>query len=270
MSNAQSGYIKVKNAQLHYLQMGSGKQVLLAFHGYANDAGLFLPFAKKLGDKYTIISVDMPHHGKSQWQSGELSLPMMQELLQHLQNTYDVKKISLLGYSMGGRLCLKLVECCHADIDKVVLMASDGLRFNFFYYFLTRTVIGKGLFRSFVEKPAKYFPLIERLKRWKWIDESRYKFAMQYLQTDEKRTFLYNVWPAMSALIPLTSKVKANIRQQQIPVHIFMGAYDRMIPLKLAESFCKDLPQAELHILQKGHRLMNEECVAEISNCLLS
>lgn len=270
MSNTRTGYIKVGEQQLHYLQMGNGKQVLLAIHGYNNNAGLFLPFEKTIGGKYTIISIDMPHHGKSEWDKEELSVGMMQELLSHLKNTYGVKKVSLLGYSMGGRLCLKLIERCCNDIDKVVLMASDGLRFNFFYYFLTRTGLGKALFKSFVEKPAKYFPLIERLKKWKWIDESRYKFAMQYVQTKEKRQFLYNVWPAMSALIPLTSKVKVNIRKEKIPVHIFMGAYDRIIPAKLAQDFCKDLPEAQVHILQKGHRLMDEECVAEISNSLLS
>lgn len=256
--------------QLHYLQMGRGKQLLLAFHGYNNDAGLFRPFEKEIGARYTIISVDLPHHGKSNWGKEELSVQMLQELINHLKRKYLAEKISLLGYSMGGRACLKIVECCSEDIDKVVLMASDGLRFNFFYYFLTRIAAGKRLFKSFIEKPGKYLPLVERLKKWKWIDESRYKFAMQYLHTDEKRQFLHNVWPSMSALIPLTRKVKANIRKKNIALYIYMGKYDRIIPPKLAADFCKGLPNAKLTILEKGHRLTDEECVAEIAKCLLS
>ncbi len=270
MKKAESGYFKVKDVQLHYLQMGSGKQLLLAFHGYNNDAGLFMPFENEIGERYTIISVDMPHHGKSHWDNEALSVQMLQELITHLKKKYSVEKISLLGYSMGGRACLKLVECCCKDIDKVVLMASDGLRFNFFYYFLTRVAIGKKLFKHFIEQPEKYLPLVERLKKWKWIDESRYKFAMQYVHTEEKRRFLHNVWPAMSALIPLTSKVKANIKKEEIPLYIFMGKYDKIIQPELAVNFCKGLPTAKLTVLEKGHRLMDEECVAEIAKCLLS
>ncbi len=270
MSNIRSGYIELKGGKLHYLQMGSGKQLLLAFHGYNNDAGLFLPFERIIGHQYTIVSVDMPYHGKSQWMRGELNMAMMGELFLHFKSTYEVNSVSLLGYSMGGRICLKLVEHFSRDIDKVVLMASDGLRFNFFYHFLTRTIIGKSLFKSFVEKPEKYTSLIDKLRKWQWIDESRYKFAMQYLQTPAKRQFLYNVWPAMSALVPLTSRVKANIRKQQIPVYLFMGDYDRVIPKQLAIAFCRDLPEARLQILDKGHWLMDSESVSAISKCLLS
>jgi pimeloyl-ACP methyl ester carboxylesterase len=270
MSGILSQYFEHKGQKLHYLQMGTGKQLLIALHGYGNTAELFLPFADVLGAQYTIVSVDMPHHGKSAWGKGELSVDMLRELIANLKKTYSVDKINLLGYSMGGRVCLKMVEHFSADINKVVLLASDGLRFNFFYYFLTRTIMGKALFKSFIEKPGKYFPLIEKAKNRKWIDESRYKFAMQYLQTEEKRTSLHNVWPAMAQLIPLTGKVKENIRKQKIPVYVFMGKYDKVIPVQLAEGFCKDLPTATLILLEKGHRLTDDECVAAISKCLLS
>ena len=61
----RSGYIKAGKFDLHYLEMGAGPRVLLAFHGYGNDAGLFVPFEQYLSDEFTILSIDLPHHGKS-------------------------------------------------------------------------------------------------------------------------------------------------------------------------------------------------------------
>src|SRR5205809_920321 len=64
---ATSGYISMGNEKLHYLQSGIGKRVLLAFHGYSNNASIFHPFEPHLARQYTILSFDLPHHGNSKW-----------------------------------------------------------------------------------------------------------------------------------------------------------------------------------------------------------
>lgn len=266
-----SGYITLGNEQLHYLAMGSGKKILLAFHGYNNTAQIFQPFAAYLGKEYTIISIDLPHHGKSEWpELRRFDVPQLKHLVKFLLQEYKVDDLSLMGYSMGGRVCLKAVELMPGLIDKVLLVAPDGLVFNPFYYFLTRTTLGSNIFRRFLTDPQRYMGLIEFARRRKWLDESRYKFAMQYLQTDSARNFLLRVWPGMSELIPDSKKLRTAIRKYHVPVHIFMGSFDRIIPVPLAKKFKKELDSVELHILEKGHRVFDSESLPEMAKCLLT
>ncbi len=265
----QEGYIKISGEELHYLKWGNGARLLLAFHGYANDAGIFQLFDRYLNKDFTIISIDLPHHGKSRWtENTYLSLPDVMTLVSQAMEMQQVKKISLLGYSMGGRVCLNLIEHMPEQIEKVILIAPDGLVTDTYYYLLTRTRIGKRLFKHFLTNHQLYFKLIDWMKDKKLVDASRHKFVMQYMHTEERRKFLWQVWPCMSKLMPTQRIVKQNIAQYKIPVLIFMGAYDKVIPPSLAKKFVQGLETAKLYVLQKGHRVFDTENAGEIAQII--
>jgi pimeloyl-ACP methyl ester carboxylesterase len=192
------------------------------------------------------------------------------QLVNFLMKEHGVENLSLLGYSMGGRVCLKIVELMPAQIDKVLLIAPDGLVFNPFYYFLTRTFVGSTIFKRFLTDPQRYMFLVELARKRKWIDESRYKFAMQYLNTTDARSFLLRVWPGMSKLIPNPRRLNKTIKQHSVHIDVFMGNYDRIIPVALAQRFKKELETVQLHILEKGHRVFDADTLPEMAKCLLT
>lgn len=263
-------YIQIGKEKLHYVRTGEGQRLLMAFHGYGNEAGLFLPFGRYLQKEYTLLSFDLPYHGGSKWTDDALVkktdfIAAIRELIQQEQ----VDKISLLGYSIGGRICLTIAEQLPEHIDKVLLIAPDGLTFNWFYFFVTQTFIGKRLFRNVLTRPGRFMRITDWLRKKEYIDESRYKFAMQYIQSDANRRFLLNVWPGLRELVPNHKRLSAAIEKYRIPVNIFMGAYDRIIPPSLAKEFKKDLDTVHLHILEKGHRVFDNENIPQMAECLL-
>ena len=268
--NNESAYIAIGNQQLHYLRWGSGGKLLLAFHGYGNEAAIFSPLKSYLADQYTILSFDLPHHGNTKW-AGEALLTKndVVELATILKAKYKVDKVSLMGYSMGGRLCMSIIEAIPTHIDKVVLLAADGLTINMYYYFLTRTWLGKKVFMNLLQKPAPYFKLLDILKKRKVITESRHKFVSYFLQSEQSRNFLLRVWLGMSAHISRPAKVKAIIKKHAIPVYIFMGMYDKVMPPALGERFKAGLDSVQLFILEKGHRVFDSENAAQIAGVLL-
>ena len=266
----ESSFVELPNGRLHYLRMGTGKRLLLCFHGYGNNAALFTAFESYLEREFTIISIDLPHHGRSEWDEKVLlETQDMVELVGQLTTTFGVQKISLLGYSMGGRVCLTIASLVPQYIDKILLIAPDGLVFNPFYYFVTRTFIGKNLFKSFLTRPGKYLNLIEWLHEKKWIDSSRYKFAMYYISSEKDRRFLLKVWPGMSKIVPDRRKLQAACKKYQFPVFIFMGVYDRIIPVPHAEKFKRSFRNVHLFILEKGHRVFDATTLPEMANCLI-
>jgi pimeloyl-ACP methyl ester carboxylesterase len=269
MSYSQSGYVNLENRRLHYLKMGTGKRLALAFPGYANTASLFLPFEAYLGKEFTLLSFDLPHHGKSEWDEDKLHKKDLAVLMQQLIEEYKVEKVSLVGYSMGGRVCLTLTELVPEKVDNVLLIASDGLVFNPFYYFVTRTAIGKRMFNNFLVNPKQYLKLITWLKERKVLDSSRYKFFMYYLESENDRSFLLKVWPAMSHITPERRKLSAAIKRFNIPVFVFMGAYDKIIPVLHAKRFKGDIPSVHLHVLEKGHRVFDADSLPQMADCLL-
>lgn len=262
-------HINIGGEALHYLEAGSGPRLLLAFPGYGHDGHSLLLFAPQLQHMYTCLFFDLPHHGNSKWSAGAVfTKDMLKELCSTLMAMHGVISISLLGYSMGGRVCLTIAEQRPEIVDKITLVASDGLIPNPYYSFFIRTAIGRGLFQNMLRKPAPYLKLVQRLKKWGAVSDWQYKFVQHYTSDEQTRHMLSRRWPAMGPLVPSIKRVKNNIRQHNIPVNLFMGKFDRVIPATSGKQFAAGVPTAKLHILDKGHTIIGPDTVYAIAQTL--
>lgn len=266
----QEGFISLPGGRLHYLKWGRGGRLLLAFHGYGNNAAIFQAFRRYLERDFTILSFDLPHHGKSSWDEKRLLHKQdLTALLSEVMKLHSCNKVSLMGYSMGGRLCLTMAGLMPDRIDNMLLIASDGLVFNPLYYFVTRTFVGRQIFRRFLTRPERYIKLAQWLRDKKWIDPVRYRFALYYIESEADRALLLKVWPSMSLIVPDMRRLRMAIRKHRMSVFIFMGNNDRIIPVPQARRFKKGLDTVQLVILDKGHRVFDSETLPQMADCLI-
>lgn len=243
---------------------------MLAFHGYGHTGSSLAVFEKYLGHEYSIYYIDMPHHGLTQWPEGTMFLPTdLHQLVSAILVMEQQSTFSLLGYSMGGRVCLKILELFPSQIEKMLLMATDGLTTDPVYYLATRNFAGRNLFRHIVNRPEGYLRVVNWLKNKKLVDSSLHKMGMYYLGSDEGRRQLSLVWPAMAALVPKISKIRETLLRQKIPLHIVMGRHDKLMPASRAEKFATGLPFVQVHVLEKGHRVFDTSNAVTIAQYLL-
>lgn len=269
LMHATRKHITIGREDLHYMQAGSGPRLLLAFPGYGHDAQSLLLFAPELQHMYTCLFFDMPHHGNSKWSAGAaFTKPMLTETCKLLMAMHNVNTVSLLGYSMGGRVCLTIAEQLPQIVDRMTLVASDGLIPNYYYSFFIRTPVGKALFLHMLHNPAPYIRLVQWLKRRGLISDWQYKFVQHYTGDAHTRKMLSLRWPAMGPLVPSITRVKNNIRHNNIPLNLFMGKFDRVIPASSGAKFAQGLPSAQLHILDKGHTIIGPDTVHTIAQTL--
>ncbi len=263
-------YLSLGSERLHYLQMGVGSKVLLAFPGYGERATVFSVFEKSLGDEYTILSFDLPHHGSSTWTEGvALSEPHLAMLVQEVLRLYGVQRVSLMGYSIGGRVCMGLVKCLPDKIDRLLLLAADGLAINYYYYFFVRTVPGKWLLRTALLRPTISLALTEALRTIRLLPVTQYRLAMGTLQHEHSRQLLLLAWPALRYLVYSPAVLRRIINAHNLRVVLIMGRYDRVLPPKLATDFAKGIPSATVQVLDKGHRIFDAENAHAIAQHLL-
>ena len=60
-----------KNSCISYHRFGTGKNVMVAFHGYNQTGREYAYFEGVLGKQFTIIAIDFFWHGDSVWQEVE-------------------------------------------------------------------------------------------------------------------------------------------------------------------------------------------------------
>ena len=59
-----------KSSQISYYRFGTGPSPVICFHGYGEDARGYAFLEQKAGDRFTFYSLDLPYHGKTEWNEG--------------------------------------------------------------------------------------------------------------------------------------------------------------------------------------------------------
>lgn len=173
-----------------------------------------------------------------------------------------------MGYSIGARVCLAAMYASPTYIDTVLLMAADGLMVNRFYQFATKTTVGSWLFRSLLQGDV-IVSLLHWCHKLHIVPNALYRLATHSVGTAAKRTQLLQAWPSLRTLVHKPSQLRQTIQQNGIPVHLYMGARDKILPPALAYKFANGLPTIHLHILDRGHRIFDADNVAQIAAPLL-
>ncbi len=290
----KSQFIAYKNSTIHYCVCGNGLKLLFCFHGYGEEAENFTVLEPTLGKDYTIIAMDMPFHSKTEWKEGlnftvdDLTAIMgdIVERISDIQNEIsnsvppppfraaragtnggrglDVR-FSLLGYSMGGRIALELLQKIPTVIERAVLVAPDGLHKNLWYRFATQTFLGKKLFKYVMFQQQEKLWVLDVAEKYKLAHAGLLKIVRHYTDKPDDRKALYCRWLVMRAFKPALPLVKKIVKQYNIPVRFLFGRFDNIILSKRADIFKEDTANVQIHIIDAGHRLLQEKYIPSIS-----
>jgi pimeloyl-ACP methyl ester carboxylesterase len=263
-----SGIINYQANKVHVLKMGSGPKLLIALHGFGNTAAIFEPIAAAFASEYTTVSIDLPGHGKTEWVNTYFEKKDLMAIIQGIKLECKVEQFTLMGFSLGGRLSLCVAELQPNWIDKLILLAPDGLQKNFWYNAATKNIFGKIIFKKMMQNPEAWLNRVDKLRQWNLIDASSFKFAKANLTDKKIRHRLSYVWPVTSKLIVSALIVKWNLKKYKIETHLFMGIHDRIFPTKQGERFVKGIKTATMHVLEEGHNLINAALIKELKPIL--
>ena len=249
---------------LAYRTYGHGALPVLAFHGFGRMGADFAVLENSLGEIATIYAFDLHFHGQSPGYPERADEPFSpQELATYFTAFADqlkAPKVVLLGYSLGGRIALSLLEQVPERIERVLLAAPDGLKTRPWYRGLAASKVGRALYRRFVANPAVTHAIIKSLRAVRLMNERMYRFLMGQTDSRAKRELVRDVWLSYRLIEPNLARVAANAKAQSIGVHLFFGANDRVIRPAFGEKLLKHAPEViTQEELPFGHALLTEE-----------
>jgi len=108
--------VKHLNTTIHYNVLGEGRP-LVFLHGFLEDSTMWIEFVKPLAQKYKVILIDLPCHGKTRFEGRLCSMTFMAETVQTVLEVEGIKNPTIFGHSMGGYVGLEL-----AKIQKIKLV----------------------------------------------------------------------------------------------------------------------------------------------------
>ena len=266
-----------KASSINYLRFGTGARPAFCFHGYGEEASSFSFLDKYAGDEFTFFAIELPFHGDTEWREGyNCTTSDLQSIVDDILQANNPQpqtpspQLLLIGFSLGGRMVLSLYEKISSRVERLVLLAPDGLKVNFWYWLSTQTWMGNRLFLLTMKHPEWFFGFLKMLNKLKLVNASIFKFVNYYIGDKEVRQLLYARWTTLRKIKPNISHIKHMIRSNKTIVRLVYGMHDRIILSSVGEKFRKGIEEhCTISVIRSGHQVLHENHVEQLLPALL-
>ncbi len=114
-----------KNTTISYTDQGKGTAVVL-LHGFLENKQMWNAFIPELSKRNRVIAIDLLGHGATEClgyiHTMEDQADMVQSILQELK----IRKVVLIGHSMGGYIALAFAELYAENVKGIMLLNSTS------------------------------------------------------------------------------------------------------------------------------------------------
>lgn len=262
--------ISIDRVNVFYREAGpKDAPTLLLLHGFPSSSGMFATLIPLLADKYHVVAPDYPGFGLSEAPPPSrytYTFDNIATTVTHFTEALKLSRYSLYVQDYGGpigfRLALAHPERINSIIVQNAVANEDGLgpawneRKAFWKDRAAYESTAIPNFLSFATTRLRHLgtsPNPDRYDPNTWTDEFTHLAApgQSQIQADLFYDYRNNVaaYPAWQAWM----------RQRQPPMLIVWGKYDPSFAVAGAAAYQRDVPGAEVHILDAGHFALDEK-----------
>jgi pimeloyl-ACP methyl ester carboxylesterase len=263
-------FVSIDGVKIFYREAGPAKApTVLLLHGFPSSSRMFDTLIPMLADRYHLVAPDYPGFGNSDAPPADKFSYTFQNLAdivdkftQALQLTKYALYVQDYGGPIGFRLALAHPERVTAIVVQNAVAHTDGLddkrwagprafwadRAKYedqFRQRLTALQGAKARHLGSSPHPERYSPDL-------WEDEVAH---LSKPGIAEIQVALFYDYQSNLAAYPAWQDY---LRKHQPPMLIVWGKYDPSFALPEVEAFKRDVPNAEVHVLEAGHFALDE------------
>ena len=255
--------VDVDGVEIFYREAGPvDAPVLLVPHGYPSSSMEFRGLMAALSDRYRLLAPDFPGQGLSATpEVFDYSFDGYARLLGRFVETLGVERFALYLHDFGSQIGLRLAIARPEWIAALIIQNGD----------IYEDALGpkyQGLKDYFADKSPQHRKAIEDAVslegfRDEFLNDLRPALAetiapelWQYhwsLVTPKRRQIMIDLILGLEQNLEWFGRYQAYLRQYQPPTLIAWGPQDGYMPEASARAYLRDLPEAELHLLDAGH-----------------
>ena len=270
---------QIDGVDLFYREAGPATApTVVLLHGFPTSSNMYRHLIPALDTKYRVIAPDYPGFGHSATpdrRQFEYSFAHFTDLTDKLLAELRAERYALYvmdyGAPVGFRLALKHPERVSALIVQNGNAYSEGLK-EFWdpikAYWASGSKADREVLRAATTLAAIREQYLDGVKDPTRVDPTTWvldRALMERAGNVEIQLDLFYDYRKNVALYPQFHEF---FRERQPPTLVVWGRNDKIFPAEGAQAYLRDLPQAELHLLDTGHFAL-EDKGAEIASLML-
>ncbi len=237
---------------------GSGPPVLL-WHSYLHHGGMWRPLVERLRDRFRLVSVDGPGHGRSSAAQRPFSMDDCARAAEAVLDARRIERAAVLGLSWGGMVALTLAARTSARVSAIVAMGASArpepLPNKLRYLAMGAVVRRIGVLPRLLDRiePLFFSDSTLETRRAELIDPWR-----AYVARMDRASIGHGL-----ACITGRGDLTEGLRRSTTPTLIVVGTDDRARPPRDSEHLAGVVPGARLAFLHGAGHLAALEQPAE-------
>jgi pimeloyl-ACP methyl ester carboxylesterase len=256
--------VKVDGLSVFYREAGpSDASTILLLHGLPSSSRMFQPLLTRLADKYHLVAPDYPGFGHSDWPDPkefnytfDHIAQVMNDFTQALGLSRYTMYLQDYGGPVGFRMALAHPERVETLIVQDAVAHNEGLGANWVTrraFWANRSGEEEALRKNLLSLAATKTrhvgddPHVELYDPDLWTDE--YAFLNSPGQAQIQADLFYDYRTNVEGY----PKWQAWMQKVQPKLLVIWGKHDLSFDPGEPERYRKDVPQAEIHILDAGH-----------------
>lgn len=262
---SENKQLEIYGQKIHYLEAGATTNpTVILLHGLGGDVSNWAPTVPALAAKYHVLALDQIGFGKSDKPVMNYRVATLVEFLNAFCKKLNIEKATLVGNSLGGWTAAAFASAHPEKVDKLVLVCAAGYspkrtgapEFSQEMFTLLNSATVADLKRTFslvfynkalLSDAALELAFTNKLKRGDGLTINA--FIESFLRGEDF----------------LDDKVKTI----KAPTLAIWGREDGLMPLALGEAFAKDIPGAQLVVIEQCGHVPQLEKPAEFNAALL-
>jgi pimeloyl-ACP methyl ester carboxylesterase len=256
--------VKVDGLSIFYREAGpKDAPAILLLHGLPSSSRMYEPLLSRLADRYHLIAPDYPGFGHSNWPDPRqfaYTFDRFAEIMSHFTEAVALPRYTLFMQDYGGpvgfRMALSHPERINALIVQNAVAHNEGLgaiwkaRRAFWADRAANEQTLRTNLLSLATTRARHVgedPNVERYDPDLWTDE--FAFLNQPGQAEIQSDLFYDYRTNVDSY----PKWQAWLREKQPRLLVVWGKFDPSFALSEPEAYRRDVPNAQVHILDAGH-----------------
>jgi pimeloyl-ACP methyl ester carboxylesterase len=256
--------VRVQGVDLFYREAGPAKApVIVLLHGFPTSSHMFRNLIPALADRYRVIAPDYPAFGQSgvpDRKAFEYSFARFADLVDGLLGTLGVKRYALYvqdyGAPVGYRLAIKHPERVSALVVQNGNAYEEGLR-EFWKpikaYWADGSASNRKALRAGLTPEATKFQYLDGVRDPSRVSPDNWVHDQALLDRPGVDEIMLDLFRDYGTNVALYPRFQAFFRERRPPTLIVWGKNDVIFPAEGAYPYLRDLPDAELHLLDTGH-----------------
>ncbi|GJD57633.1 alpha/beta fold hydrolase [Methylobacterium dankookense] len=260
----------VDGVKVFYREAGPADgPVVLLLHGFPTSSHMFRNLIPTLADRYRVIAPDYPGFGQSDAPDHTqfaYTFGHYADLVDGLLGQLGAKSYAMYvmdyGAPVGYRLALKHPERVTGLIVQNGNAYDEGLR-EFWNpikaYWADGSAKSREALSGLVTLPTTIFQYTDGVRDVSRISPDNWVHDQSLLDRPGNKDVQLDLFYDYRTNVPLYPQFQAFFRERKPPTLIVWGKNDKIFPEEGAHPYLRDLPDAEMHILDTGHFALEDK-----------